>query len=81
LIVRISDRELRARSQASAERKQEQSHRENQGSPRRPVRDPRVMPFARWNAPIDVDWDSCRGIFWSWRSHEIFGAANLSRTE
>jgi hypothetical protein len=32
LIVSISDRELRARDQASAEREQKQSHCEDQGS-------------------------------------------------
>lgn len=65
LIIRVGDRELRAGYKAGAKSKQEQDTGEGERFRGRPAWNGNVLPFTgRSGAPIDVDWDGGRKVFW-----------------
>lgn len=73
LIVSVGDRELRAGYQAGAESKKEQDAGNEERFRRRPAGNGRVLPLAeRSGAPIHVERNGGRRIFWEWSGHEIF---------
>ena len=80
LIICVSDRELSAGDQTGAKSKQKQDACKDERSCGRAARSRDVLEFVNRNgAPIDVDWDGGRKIFWRWRGHEIFRTANSVR--
>ena len=80
LIICVSDRELSAGDQAGAKSKQKQDACKDERSCGRAARNRGVLEFVNRNgAPIDIDWDGWRKVFWGWRGHEVFRSADSVR--
>jgi hypothetical protein len=82
LIICVSDRELSTGDQAGAKSKQKQDACKDERSCGRAAGNRGVLEFVnRHGAPIDVDWDGWRKVFWGWRGHEKFRTTNSVRKE
>ena len=78
LIVRVSDRKLRARDEATAKRQEEKYAGKDQRLRGGRRRNPRVIPLAREVvAPIDGGRYRRGRILWQWGSHEVISAGTL----
>lgn len=73
LVLRIGDGELGAGDKASAKSEEEKNAREIKGLERRGRRCSHIAWLKkRHGAPIQVDWNGRRWIFWERVSHEMF---------
>jgi len=80
-VLRVGDGELRAGDKAGAKREEKENACEEQGFWGGARRDVCVLEFAgRDDAPIEVERNGGRRIFWEWSGHEIFGAGKLIGT-
>jgi hypothetical protein len=81
LVLRVGDGELRAGDEAGAEREEEENACEEQGLWGRARRDVCVLELLRRDgAPIEVERNGGRRIFWEWSGHEILRAMKLIGT-
>lgn len=75
LVLRIGDGELSASDEAGAKSEEEKNAREIEGLERRWRRDGDISRLKECNgAPIEVDGDGRRRIFWERIAHEVAGA-------
>jgi hypothetical protein len=80
-VLRVGDGELGARDEAGAEREQEKNTGEEQGFWGRARRDVGELELLRRDgAPIEVERNGGRRIFWEWSGHEMFGAMKVIST-
>ena len=74
LVLSVGSSELCPGDEARAKREEEEDAGKNQHLPGRTVGDRGVVDAAgRSGAPIHVDGNGRRRIFWEWRAHELAG--------